>query len=131
MVLVETPSQRKNGSEGAMRDPGASLSLCKGKSLANVFSRVSWLEKSTRFGFRLSVGPLRLPPAPVIREAPSEASDTPACGSTLDLLCWKAMAALARFYHEGVVYSRNRLLWRVDLDGSSNRPLFTTNAPPK
>jgi hypothetical protein len=32
--------------------------------------------------------------------------------------------SLTRFSDEGVIYSRKRLLWRVDLDGSNNAPLI-------
>jgi hypothetical protein len=32
--------------------------------------------------------------------------------------------SLASFWDDGVVYSRNRLLWRVDLNGSNNVPLI-------
>jgi hypothetical protein len=32
--------------------------------------------------------------------------------------------SLARFCVDGVIYMRNKLLWRVDLDGSNNSPLF-------
>ena len=32
--------------------------------------------------------------------------------------------ALPRFYGNSVIYFRNRLLWRVDLNGSNNAPLF-------
>ena len=35
--------------------------------------------------------------------------------------------SLARFCGDGVIYSRNRVLWRVDLDGSNNVPLFRPN----
>jgi hypothetical protein len=32
--------------------------------------------------------------------------------------------SLARFWDDGVIYSRKRLLWRVDLNGSNNAPLI-------
>ena len=32
--------------------------------------------------------------------------------------------SLPRFYNNEVIYFRNRLLWRVDLNGSNNAPLF-------
>jgi hypothetical protein len=35
--------------------------------------------------------------------------------------------SLCRFYDGGVIYSRKRHLWRVDLNGSNNMPLFSGN----
>ncbi|MGZ4963302.1 MAG: hypothetical protein ACXWC8_12170, partial [Limisphaerales bacterium] len=35
--------------------------------------------------------------------------------------------SLCRFYEGGVIYSRNRHLWRIDLNGSNNVPLFSGN----
>jgi len=37
--------------------------------------------------------------------------------------------SLASFCDGGVIYSRKRLLWRVDLDGSNNAPLLPTQGP--
>lgn len=36
--------------------------------------------------------------------------------------------SLARFSDDGVIYSRKRLLWRVDLNGSNNAPLIPESA---
>ena len=37
--------------------------------------------------------------------------------------------SLPRFSDDGVIYSRKRLLWRVDLNGSNNAPLLPTRGP--
>jgi hypothetical protein len=42
----------------------------------------------------------------------------------------KGQYAIPRFYGDEVIYYRNRVLWRIGLDGSNNVPLFpTTNSP--
>ncbi|HEX5223367.1 MAG TPA: hypothetical protein VFZ59_27650 [Verrucomicrobiae bacterium] len=43
----------------------------------------------------------------------------------------KGRYAIPRFYGDEVIYFRDRVLWRIGLDGSNNVPLFPTNAPPE
>lgn len=38
--------------------------------------------------------------------------------------------AIPRFYGDEVIYYRNRVLWRIGLDGSNNVPLFPTTSSP-
>ena len=38
--------------------------------------------------------------------------------------------SLARFCGDGVIYSRNKVLWRVDLNGSNNTPVFQPSRSP-
>lgn len=42
----------------------------------------------------------------------------------------KGQYAIPRFYGDEVIYYRNRVLWRIGLDGSNNVPVFpSTNLP--
>ena len=43
----------------------------------------------------------------------------------------KGQYSIPRFYGDEVIYYRNRVLWRIGLDGSNNVPLFPTIDPPR
>lgn len=42
----------------------------------------------------------------------------------------KGQYSIPRFYRDEVIYYRNRVLWRIGLDGSSNVPLFSPTSSP-